>query len=132
MLTDQEKAILNLQALIDYFRAHPNAPVPGSLSEDGSFYCGLDYDAEKCKQQILSIGGFKKVFGIIDAEFHVPVGEYTIKYYTRRDNICERKVVGMKQVPEKVIPARVIPAHQEEIVEWECPDSVLAKLVGEK
>jgi hypothetical protein len=64
--------------------------------------CEKVYDAHSFK--------LKRNFGII---------QYTVA--TSRAAVCERKVVGTKEVPEYVSPA-----HTEEIVEWECRDSLLA------
>lgn len=42
---------------------------------------------------------------------------------TNRRNVCERRVVGVEEVPE-----RVIPASTREIVEWDCAPALLAVL----
>lgn len=42
-------------------------------------------------------------------------GAVTIEVYTHRAQVCERVVVGTREVPEEIRPARV-----EEIVEWRC------------
>lgn len=47
-------------------------------------------------------------------------GPIKLEITTPRRNICERKVVGTREIEEQVIPARI-----EEIVEWECYDPLL-------
>jgi hypothetical protein len=52
---------------------------------------------------------------------------------TSRSLVCRRLVVGTKDVPEMPVPAReqqVIPAHAEEIIEWQCDESLLAAVEG--
>ena len=51
----------------------------------------------------------------------------TLELYTNRSNVCER-VVTKITVPEQVIPAQkeeTIPEHEEEVIEWKCPESWL-------
>ena len=87
---------------------------------------------EEVKAKLRQIGPFQKAINESDGSFEalVKVGDYTLVYYTSRENVCVKKVVGTKEVPEKVEPSyytpeKVIPAHTEEIVEWDC-GSVLA------
>jgi hypothetical protein len=47
-------------------------------------------------------------------------GPIQLEFTVSRDKICERVVVGTKEVPERVVPART-----EEIVEWVCNDPIL-------
>lgn len=47
-------------------------------------------------------------------------GHHHLYAATPREQVCTRKVLEVKRVP-----ATVIPAHNEEVVEWECPDSIL-------
>ena len=51
----------------------------------------------------------------------------TVSISAKRDTVCKKLVVGKKIVPsapERIIPA--MPEHEEDIVEWECPESFLA------
>jgi hypothetical protein len=44
-----------------------------------------------------------------------------VRYYAKRDAVCEKKVIGTKVIPASVTPERI-----EEIVEWDCkPVSLL-------
>lgn len=47
-------------------------------------------------------------------------GVISLKITTSRNKVCERKVVGFKEIPE-----RVLPAMTEEVVEWVCTDPIL-------
>ena len=42
-------------------------------------------------------------------------GGCTLRFVLWRSAVCERRVVGTREVPE-----RVTPAHVEEIIEWDC------------
>jgi hypothetical protein len=53
-------------------------------------------------------------------------GPVLLEINTNRQNICERKVVGTREIEEKVIPART-----EEIVEWECYDLLSVEIKPE-
>jgi hypothetical protein len=53
-------------------------------------------------------------FGCIELQFSI-----------NREKVCKRIVVGVKEVPQELIPARLVEAHTEEIVEWQCEDSLL-------
>jgi hypothetical protein len=54
-----------------------------------------------------------------------------VSVHTARQNVCKKIVVGTRVVPateERVIEAE--PEHEEEIVEWECPESFVALKEG--
>lgn len=77
------------------------------------------HDAETFVQQIAAFGSGAKKYNGEDIEF-IPNIILDLKINCKREQICERRVVATKHVPEKVIPAQVIPAHDKEVVEWEC------------
>lgn len=52
---------------------------------------------------------------------------FIVQINAYRDGVCERVVTGTKTIPakeEEIIPAE--PEHEEEIVEWKCPESFMA------
>ena len=54
-------------------------------------------------------------------------GGATVRVTASRETICRKVVVGTRKVeakPEEIIPAE--PEHEEDIVEWECPESFIA------
>lgn len=54
--------------------------------------------------------------------------DHKLQVFTSRSNVCERRQVGVKIVPERVIPAQEIP-----IYEWDCGPQAKAvtKAAGE-
>jgi hypothetical protein len=48
-------------------------------------------------------------------------GPISLEISARREHVCRRIVTGTK-----VVPATTVPEHNEDIVEWECPPSLLA------
>lgn len=66
---------------------------------------------------------FKKEYDHSDFELVVILhGGYEVTYSIAREAVCERKVIGTREIAERVIPART-----EEIVEWECKPVSLLK-----
>jgi hypothetical protein len=53
-------------------------------------------------------------------------GGVCIELNLSRSEVCERLVIGVEHVGETVVPAKIIPAHDEEIIEWDCPPALLA------
>lgn len=47
-------------------------------------------------------------------------GEITVQAVASREQVCKKKIVGARVVPEQVIPSYV-----QEIVEWECFETPL-------
>ena len=47
-------------------------------------------------------------------------GPISMEINTARENVCRRIVTGTR-----VVPAVTVPEHVEEIVEWDCPPSLL-------
>ena len=57
-------------------------------------------------------------------------GKIEFRCTTSRGEFCVKKVVGKRHVDEVRIPAReetVIPEHYEDIVEWDCSESLMEK-----
>lgn len=52
-------------------------------------------------------------------------GDIKLEYWTSRESICTKKVVGTKLVPERIYQetGNMI---EEDIVEWECPPALLS------
>ena len=129
-MTVQER----LRALADWFEKHPNAPLPYELREGNKFIVAVEKNS--LKEVIQNIGSFEKVYDDSFLNMIVKVADFKIEYYTNRGNICTQKVVAKKLVPETVepsyyVPEKIIPAHEEDVIEWECPEALLEAL-GEK
>lgn len=113
-----------LREIADFYEAHPDVPFRAERIV-------IAVDAKELVVLPRYIGSCKKV---VDNDFfnlRKDFGGLEIEFYSRRENVCERIVIGKKVVPETIIPARpeeVIPEHEEEEFEWRCPESLLEKL----
>jgi hypothetical protein len=117
-LTDIQQDYVNgLRAAADFFELHPE------LIKTWSCYTILVplNSKEELQEAARVMGGFKKTF----SDSHVGLLKrfsktLSMEAYVLRDRICERVVVGQKEVPaQAAIPAS--PAHMEDVVEWRCP-----------
>lgn len=115
-----------LRALADWQDQHPDIPLH---VVDTRIYQSLwGTDKASMPETLRAIGSCSKRTAGGDFEFLVDVtDEIQIIFYTARENVCDRVVVGTRMVPEKVVPEQVIAAHVEEIVEWVCPESILGR-----
>jgi hypothetical protein len=77
------------------------------------------YTAEDFVRNIAAFGNGAKKYEGEDIEF-IADTILPVKVNCKREKICERKVVGVRHVPEVTRPAVLIPAHDEEIIEWDC------------
>lgn len=78
-----------------------------------------------------TLGSFEKQFDSNYLELNKRFSEnVSIEVNVTRNVICERVVVGKKTVPETYIPSKFVAEHEEEIVEWRCPEdlSLLRKI----
>jgi hypothetical protein len=113
-----------LNALADWYEKHPEIPLPmwdGSVILD-AFVPGAPELAEAAR----ALGHAEKHYGDKWFTVRCHFGPISLEFNAKRANVCRRVVVGTSYIPEKVIPATTIPAHTEEIVEWDCPDSLLS------
>ena len=129
-MTERETFILGLRQLADFLGTHPQCPAPWGAT----FYKGLE--ASDVRPVARALRSFKKEY--LSNDFHMTkkFGSIELSYFTNRENVCKKVVVGHKDVPEMIISAKpeqlvpateeqVIPAHTEEITEWICSESAL-------
>lgn len=126
---DVKRQIENLRLLADWMERHPEAEAPAPAVGNKT-YCRLHASTkEELTEQLRAVGSFVKrpcSFDDKDFEFVVTLTNgYEIIYFVPREMVCEKRVVGKRHIEEKYIPGRVEPAHDEEIVEWDCGESVL-------
>jgi hypothetical protein len=103
-----------LRRIADWIEVHPDLPLPSQTQLD--FLSGVDTKEDLAK--------FARGFGECKKDF----GGIKLRAVAWRKNVCERVVVGTREVPEEIIPARLVPAHMEDIVEWKCPESLLEEV----
>lgn len=118
---ERQDFIAGLRELADVYERCPWLEVPYQ-----STMWIFTQDAPTFVQQISAFGSGAKKYNGDSIEF-TPNVLLDLKINCKREQICERKVVGTRNVPEKIVPAQVIPAHIEEIVEWECRPVLAAK-----
>ena len=129
-MTDREKAIASLRAMADFYGTHPDVPLP-YFSE---FYCAIA--PQKVRPLARELRTFKKEYSGNDFYMVKSFGTIAVKFFTEREAVCKKIVVGVKEVPEMIISAkpeqfipaseeRIIPAYTEEITEWVCSDAAL-------
>jgi hypothetical protein len=119
LMATREEKMDGLRELLDWLDANPEFPVPFWLTYEHTIYADDEADL-LAKRKILGrqvdkvVGnqkfGFSRKFGPIDVEVVIA-----------RDVVCERKVVGTREIP-------ATEARTEDIVEWVCPESFLVKL----
>lgn len=86
---------------------------------------GFVYSKEDIAVWARAMGSFNKNF---DGNYFELVKKFSenvsMEVNIGRDNICERVVIGTKIVPETYIPSKFVAEHEEEIVEWRCPEDL--------
>ena len=115
---DTKAYIKGLRQLADFYEQHPTLRFPSSDS-----VTVYGYVTKEDAITVASVlGHCEKVFDK-DAFYLIKdLGELKLRFYFNREEVCERKVIGTKLVPEYIYPA-----HIEDIVEWECHPLLEAK-----
>jgi hypothetical protein len=119
-LTNAELAA-QLRALADIYEAHPEIAQLYEFTQSNSFvFC---HDKETFAATVKAFGAGKKKNGVAQAVNFVPDAFPKLLITSWKDKVCERVVVGTREIPERVVPATegyVVPARTEEIVEYRC------------
>ena len=115
MSDTRQETIDGLRALADYLETRPDVPLPyfGFVNAFG--------DEEELPVVARAMGGFTKDHTGDYLTLVKSFGPVGLHVHFASEQVCERVVVGTEEVPEKVTPA-----HTKEIVEWKCPESLLA------
>ena|SRR5437867_3780382 len=117
----EQKKIDGMRQMLDFFEQHPEIKLPYFYGPDVYF----DKPADLFPV-IEACGKLEKHF--VGSSFYLRKtfdGGIHIDFNVARENICEKKVTGVRHVPASTYTTE---AHDEEIVEWSCPDSLLKKL----
>lgn len=122
-----------LRDLADWYESHPSVPEPYGL-DSKKLTCYSFTTADKSKEILRALGPFKKDYPEDDDKYFnavVEIGGRELCFTFYRDRVCQPKVVGTRHVEAQLIPesysqSRVIAAHDEDVIEWDCSDSVLA------
>ena len=100
-----------LRAIADWYEAHPEVAPP-------AFPEILHASVESKDEAVTIAAALKpcaKRYSDTLMELERTFGPIRLRFLFWREAVCERRVVGVKDVPE-----RTVPAHTEEIVEWDC------------
>lgn len=122
-MTNRE-VVQSLRALANFYEAHPDLILPH------------EPQLSICPEGRSGMAATAKIFGSceknVDEAFYRLIkkfGVIELRAIEYRSAVCERIVIGVKEIPETILPAReetIVPAHVEEIYEWHCPESLLA------
>ncbi len=112
----RQAKIDSMRALLDFLETHPIVPMPYFTTVNAFPKHGSDISKIARAMKPVDKSQLGTLF-ILSRRF----GNVTLEVNFGRDEVCERVVVGTEDIPEKIIPATT-----REIVEWVCPDSVLA------
>ena len=124
-MTTALEYVAGLRELADWIEAHPDIARPGTRFS--VYPSNTKAEAAACLAALMPC---KKEYSdeclYIVREF----GPITLSFAFLRRSVCTRRVVGTKHVEVHVIPSRftaeqVIEAHDEDIVEWDCGESLL-------
>ncbi len=106
--------IRGLREFADFVEQHPDVPVPGYEVLIDVFPADLVATAQALSHfEKAGVGEYfvlRRWFGRIRVEWNAP-----------RETVCRKIILGTRRVEDKLIPA-----HDEEIVEWECTEPLLA------
>ena len=117
--------VSSLRQIADFYAKNQELEVPYfGYSDTFSVYPGIE--AKKV------VPKFARAFGSCEkgSEYGLyfvrkQFGSIWLSVSTRHEDICERVVVGTKRVEDQTVPEIFVAAHDEDIVEWKCPDSLL-------
>jgi len=116
-----DKIVDGLRALAGFLERHPNFPRPGFIRADI-----WTYTKEEFGEFARMLGAYKKIpmydtLYVLRKEFSEVV---QLDLNVTRGLVCEKKITGTKWVGGT--PAtEATEAHEEEIVEWIWPDSLM-------
>jgi hypothetical protein len=114
-LTPQQKYSRNLRALADWYEQHPDAPI------DSPYVSRANYSFKASPEEIRAIGAGEKDYAGSLFYYRVKHEFFTIEWIEGREKVCTPRIVG-----KRTVPSVYYPEHEEDIVEWDCPGSLLA------
>lgn len=128
--TTQQMLVTGLRKLAEFFEQNPDFPATEMVM---AIY---NYDTKEEAAQVAKVlGSSKKEYSDYSFTLVKEFSPYVkMRVVFSRGNICQRVVIGQKEIPEQIIPARpseVIPAHKEDILAWDC-GSILNEMTTEE
>ncbi len=124
MPTDaRQEFIYGLRNIANALEENADMPIP---------YVSIYQRVEEASELLAIVKGYggqwQKSTDSADFNMLREFGGIKFMVYVSREKVCKRIVVGKKVVPESIQPAteeKIIPEHEEEIVQWDCPPSLL-------
>jgi len=129
MTTEREQLVADLRKVANIILAYPEIPVD-DIRVTGTGYL-FSYDDEtraQSKTVLARMAKSVKRHLLVDKQYTGSTFELRLKprkdsrvrliFYTSRDTVCERKVVGTEYVPP-------MEGYTREIVEWDCKEPLL-------
>ncbi len=113
---ERESKIAGLRQLADFLESNPTAPMP--YISDFSVYL---YEKADLIGLTKGLGKFDKKYSEWYLSLVKEFGPIKYQLHIGREQICEKKQVGVKKVPaqkRQIIKAQK--AHEEPIYEWQC------------
>jgi hypothetical protein len=124
-MTHQEYAD-SLRKIADLFEKHTELKLPHDCDQFNYFSANAPSELEKLTR---ALGKCTKRYDRAftgSFELDSRIGQIEFRAILNKNRVCKARVVGTKTVPAVVIPERTIPEHQEEIIEWDCSEPLLA------
>jgi len=105
----------SLRLVADFYdKVEDDFPVPdGALTK--SFYYTPNSNKDMARRIAKGLGNCEKSYSGSLFEIFKDFEGLCLGFIFGRDTVCEKKVVGTKEVPSCYIPS-----HMEEIIEWDC------------
>ncbi len=111
----EQEDINDMREALDFIEANPSLPMPhlGALNA----FADKDDLADYARAMAPCVKGISSGYFELKRSF----GSVSYKINFTREEVCEATVVGTREIPEKTTPA-----YTEDVIEWVCPDSILA------
>ncbi len=126
-MNERETILNDAQQVIEWFRAHPDIPLPYAFTDAYRIY---SWDSkEEAAKLARAFGSCEKVADDDAFRLQKRIGGAIIEGYFTRSSVCERVVVGTKDVEVDEVDPVALAAlpktkvkRQVEVVEWRCPE----------
>ena len=116
-----------LRQIADFYDKHPEVPLPDLVSMPIYTVNTPEEIAPIARAFGTSFKEYNSTFFKLTKQF----GVIKLEVVAYRDQVCVKRVVGTKKVKKQVLAEYQPPANyvekevEEEIVEWDCPESIL-------
>lgn len=113
-----------LRKLADIYEAHPTLEKP-------SFSIYASDTRDNAAKTLRALLPAEKEYDGQIFRISKKIGPIDLSFVFLRSTVCTPRVIGKRRVeasiiPGQIIPEQVIPAHEEDVIEWACDDSLLA------